>query len=347
MTVSPRRVAATVGCLGAAAVAVKSLVVLPPLALAWYVLVRGRGWRAAVRAVAWAAVAGIAVSLPWGLREVWHQYVGFHLTARHHLTPGRNLSIVRTRLWRDDELLVAAGLATAAWSLLRRLRPASRDDRPAPSPPVEGPALAVAVDRHVLLPGLWLAAVLSAVVLAFSSPLQVQHTTLLVLPLALLIAVHRPTALLVLALAVLVLPGQADRTAWRVSPPQASAEQAAMVTALEGLEPSSARILIDEPGLAWQAGRLIPGDLVDPSYVRIQAGMLPVDDVVDAAEGPDVCLVVFWSGRFATVPGLADRLTGYELVGREGAHLVYLRAGCRLTAGAGVGADATRTATPP
>lgn len=332
MASSPRRIAATVGCLGAAALAVKSLVVLPPLVLAWYLLVRAHGWRRATNAASLALAGLVALSIPWGLRDVWDQYVVFHLHAHQGLTAGRNLASVRTRLWRGDRMLVVSGVLTAAWLLLPLSR---RRLVPIPSAAATEPHGADAVGVHR---GLWIAVVVSVGVLATTSPLQPQHVTLLVLPLAVLIAVHRPPVVLVIAAALLVLPGQAARTAWRLTPSAPTAAEAAMATALKGLVPAWAGVVVDEPGLAWQAGRRIPGPLVDPSFVRLRTRSLSLDDIVDAAEGPGVCLVLFWSGRFATLPDLASHLTGYRVAGRDGAHVAYLREGCRLAHGTGLGA---------
>ena len=79
--------------------------------------------------------------------------------------------------------------------------------------------------------------------------------------------------------------------------------------------PPGAKIITDEPGFAYRAGRLLPDNLNDASVQRIDEGMITTDTVVEAARQPDVCAVAIWSSRYGKdLPGLqaALRDIGYE-----------------------------------
>ena len=64
-------------------------------------------------------------------------------------------------------------------------------------------------------------------------------------------------------------------------------------------------MITDEPGLAWRADRLVPGELVDASIKRIEQGQITTDVLGDAAADDDVCAVLVWDGdRYGDLPGL-------------------------------------------
>lgn len=308
-----RRTDVLTGLLLGVGLAVKS-VFLGPAALAVALLLfRRRGWRAVAAAAATSAAAVLALSLPWGLADVWDQYVGFHLTARGSGSIGDNVDSLRTivRHW-DRLLLVVAATALAAvgvrWAMGRST---ARED--------DGVALALWI---------WLAA--SVVVLLASDPLFLQHLALVVPPVALLIARHRPPLLVIAAVVVLLLPGHADRSGWRVSRIEPVPSAQAAIEQLRGLTPADGLVISDEPAIPWLAGRTSPGSMVDVGFVRIEAGDLTTADVVAAATEPDVCAVLFWTGRLDALPGLREQLPDFQSAFVDGQHELLLRNGCTL-----------------
>lgn len=316
VALSPARAPVALGVLAAAALAIKSLYAIPPLAMAVYVLIGAQGWRSSVRAVVVGAATGIVLALPWGLPVVWDQYVGLHLASHHRLNPVRNVRGVARRFWRDDVVLVALAAATVAGRVFQLLT--GRPSRPGASrsdPIAHLPAAA------------WLGLAASVAVLAVTAPIQLQHATVLVFPTALLVAIHRPPAVAIALVTLLLLPGQADRSGWRATAPPRRASEAEVLEQLARSVPPGAAVVTDDPGLAWQARRVVPGPVVDPSHVRLSARSLTVDDVARAAGDPDVCAVVVWSGRFDRLDGLGDRLDGYQRRPIDGG-VVFVRRTC-------------------
>jgi hypothetical protein len=299
------------------ALAVKSLFAGPgALAVLWLIGRRG-GWRRAAVVAGAAVLLVIGLALPWGMGTVWDQYVGLHLQVREDVEVARNLTFVRNALRGYDRVLVLlaiAAVATAVWRVVaRRPRPV-RSDRD----------LAVA---------LWLWCAASALVLLLHAPLFFQHLTVVVPPAALLVARYRPPLAVVAALLLLALPAHADRVGWRRTRPLATPSEVAVIDLLRSVEPRGSLVISDEPALGWLAGRTSPGSMVDLSYVRIQAGDLRTADVVAAAGEPDVCAVLFWSGRLAQLPSLRRELVDYRSVFRDGDHELLLRDGCDLPPG--------------
>jgi hypothetical protein len=170
-------------------------------------------------------------------------------------------------------------------------------------------------------------------VLALHAPLCFHHLTVLVPPAALLVGRYRPPMVVVAVVLLLAVPPHAERTGWRRTRPTATASEAAAIDVLRRVTPRDALVISDEPALAWFAGRTSPGSMVDPSYVRIQAGDLTTSDVVMAAHASDVCVVLLWSGRLAQLPGLRAALTDYDSVLLAGDHELLLREGCRVAPG--------------
>ena len=67
-------------------------------------------------------------------------------------------------------------------------------------------------------------------------------------------------------------------------------------------------ILTDAQGIAFLADRDVPPELTDTSFLRIAAGYLTLGDVVAYSERRDVRLVLLWSGRLASIPGMKQWL---------------------------------------
>jgi Dolichyl-phosphate-mannose-protein mannosyltransferase len=107
-----------------------------------------------------------------------------------------------------------------------------------------------------------------------------------------------------------------------------SADAAATIAAL------TARgdfIVTDEPELAFQARRLVPPELADPSKTRVRARELTGDDIVTAANAHDARLVALWGDRLRTLRAfkawLDERFLPVKVYGRggESARVIYLR----------------------
>ena len=255
------------------AVAVKSLFVAPAaLAVVWLVWRRG-GWRPALAVGAGAAAVVLAVSVPWGLDAVWHQFVVLHLRAGDGLDVGANRDLVRRLLRHRDRLLLWTAAAAAGWSALRWAW-----SRPRPGPLEPGPTKVG--DLHVAL---WLWLLGSVVVLLLHQPLFLQHVCLVVPPAALLVALHRPPLLAVALVVVLLLPAHGAAGEWRRTSITPTERDQVGIDLLRRIEPREAKVISDAPALVWFAGRTSPGALVDPSFVRIETGELVTADVVAAA----------------------------------------------------------------
>ncbi len=308
-----RRLVVAVVLIGLA-IAVKSLMAGPALlAVLWLVGRRG-GFRAAAGALLGAVAVLVMLSVPWGISDVWDQSVGLHLVASERPDLSDRLSYLRETLWQTDRLLVAVGVIGLAIALVRlRRRPHGE----------------LGGQRDVVL-ALWIWMAASVLILVFHAPLWAQHFTVVVTPAAVLAARYRPPAVVLAAVVAVLLAGHAAGARWRLSQPHATTAERNMVALLASIEPLDSRVITDEPTLGWLADRASPGQLVDTSYVRIQAGDLTTAKVAAAAHEPGVCAVLFWSGRFDTLPGLRASLPDYQTTFIDGDHELLLRQGCRL-----------------
>ena len=106
----------------------------------------------------------------------------------------------------------------------------------------------------------------------------------------------------------------------------------AAIEQLRGLTPADGFVISDEPAIPWLAGRTSPGAMVDVGFVRIQAGDLTTADVASAAQEPDVCAVLFWTGRLDALSGLRQQLPDYTSAFVDGDHELFVRDGCALAA---------------
>ena len=89
-----------------AALATKSLHLLP-IALVVVTLIVMSGSRSAITTFFLsAAFTGALVTWPWGFEEVWNQYVLFHLSKSAPLDPIGNLTAFRELLWVDRKSVV-------------------------------------------------------------------------------------------------------------------------------------------------------------------------------------------------------------------------------------------------
>jgi len=271
--------AGAAGAVLAVAVLVKLLAVaaLPAAAV---LLLAARSRRSAAAGVAAAAASGLlaaaAILLPFAgvWPELWRQAVGLHLGARalpigglDHDTVARGLPVA---------VLAAAGALVALW---------------------RAPLLAVT--------GLvWTAA--AAVLLAAQHPLWPHHAVLVVAPLALLggglACLPAPRLALAAAAAVLLAAsiGSAGLTRSLLMPPGPA------VAALRAGTAPGDLVLTDDQYTAALAGRAVPPELVDTSFVRVRSGDLTVGRVEAIAERDHVRAVLFATGRLDGLPGLRE-----------------------------------------
>lgn len=284
---TPRAVA--VGAAIGAAFAVKSLFAVPPgLAVAW-VLLESRRWHDLALAVSASAVVVLAAAVPWGLAEVWDQSVDYHLEAAGRRTPVANGRKVVSTLWDRDLLLLVAAIAGAGFALRARQRRAVfRPDltTTAKPHPWGGPAAPVVA---------WLVG--TVVVLLATYPMWRPHVSHLVAPVAVLAAVgaRRHLALFAGVLAV-AAAFHAASVAGIVWPGGYEGDGARAAERLRSL-PEAALAISDDPGLVWRAGLRTPDDLVDTSFLRIDAGRITEESLLAEAARPDVCAVVQWESR--------------------------------------------------
>lgn len=232
-------------------------------------------------AAAGGVVAAAAILLPlraeWG--PMWHQAVGFHLSARGIAVGGLDLYTVETEL-----PLLALGLAGAIVSF-----------RHAP--------------RLLALAGLWAAC--SALMLALQRPLWPHHLTAAAAAAALLAgglvrlpALRSLDARLVAVPAALLLAAAAG-AAVLVHHNQMSDE--GLRPAVLGLQAATAPsdlVVTDDQYMAALAGRNTPPQLVDTSVVRVASGDLTTQSVEAIAERSGTHAFLFSTGRLLQLTDL-------------------------------------------
>lgn len=251
---------------------------------------------------------------------MWQQFVALHLDARHPIDVLERATSLWHDVWRVDRLLVAS-LAVGAITSLAGRRGGER------SPRDGGSDLAVAT-------GVWLVAAVG--VLMLQAPLFPQHLTAVVVPAAVLVARLRPPWWALASVAALLAVGHGAAVGWRTSQRELTASQADAVQLIESIEPTTAMVITDEPTLLWLTDRSSPGQLVDPSHVRIDADYLDAAAVAEAARQPNVCAVLLWSGRLDDIDGLRHALEpDYRLAWSNGDRQLLLRVGCTSNTFAG------------
>jgi len=339
------RRAIVIGVLAGAALAVKSLLVIPGLVAAalWVLLRRRVRDIAAVPVVA--VIVVLLVSAPWGLGRVYDQYVRYHTDAVADRPVGANLhKLVETFVERDLPLLVA-GVVTLVlvFALVMRRRRAAATDG-------AGTSLTRAVDGTVLAPWfpvlVWF--VLTVLVVLTESPMWRNHVAHVAVPFALLVGVglgvgataERYVAVAA-GLALLAAPWTVVHLGEILRPQEPTGNTARLERRLADL-PAGALVISDTPGLVWRAGRRVPDRYVDVSILRITSPTkslrLTGDDIVRDARRADVCAVVRWSNkRFTRFPELGRRLRreGYrpELRRPHSPEVLWRKVRCRPGSG--------------
>ncbi len=306
-----------VGLMIGAGMALKSIFLLPMAIAVACLYVSRRDWRALGVFSGSAATLGVAVSLPWGLGNVWDQFVAFQLAAPRQRSPWTNVTDAATLMTTHDPIfLVFFAMAVGgavAWAITRR------------RPPGHGSAqVAVLV---------WF--LMSALLLTFGVELNrgfYRFLAFFIAPAMVGFAVVRPprAALWGVAVAsVLLLPIQLRGAPTFLTTQHLTGQEQEVVAQLETL-PQGTRVIADEPGLAWVAGRHPPPHLVDTSFARMRAGYLTAADVVAGAAAEDVCAVLSQSNRFAELdPLLASRLDGFVPVAEwDDDRWLYVKQSC-------------------
>jgi 4-amino-4-deoxy-L-arabinose transferase-like glycosyltransferase len=267
----------------------------------------------------------------FGPARVWHQAVEFHWAARSALAGDAmpRTSTVIAQLFAHDWLLVPA-LLFAMIGL-------------------------VSIPEGIVLAG-WIAFTLAG--LLFHRPLFSHHLVVLIPPIAIGAGVgwsrfRRRLSLVVegaraqrdargittaglaivagfslslglSAVAVLQAASQV-RIIRQIAPDTADLKVAQLIVQLTAKD---AAILTDAQGIAFAAGRDVPPQLTDTSFVRIASGYLTTAEVIRAAEQSDVQLFLSWSGRLALLPGVigwAERRFPYHVSLGKGRALYSMR----------------------
>lgn len=327
---SPTRAkAVAVGLLIGAAVAVKSLLVGPAILVAWLLVLQRRRIVDVVVVPVLAFALLVLVSIPWGIGNVVHDNIQYHLDKTGDRRPGANALKLVTTFFRRDTPLLAIGAVGAVALVVTRLR--GRTTNPETAPPARRPPL---LDR--LLDGtriLWWWAGSVVVVLLLQDPMFRNHLAALVAPLALLVATIRPSWPLVAVAWAVTLPFQVVQLQPLLYPHDYRGHDAVVVERLRALPPD-AWVLTDEPGPVWRSDLATDPFFVDPSELRTLPGQgasiaITEDRLVEAAAQARVCAVVVNSDRrFGSFTDLPERLVelGYEQVASfGGTRGVYVR----------------------
>lgn len=329
------RRAVVVGLLAGAALAVKSLLVIPGLIAAGLWIVSRRRFRDVAVIPVVGVLTVLAASAPWGLSRVYDQYVRYHTDAVAERPIGANASkLFRTLFERDAPLLAAAIvalLAGIAYLGARRRRAAeaqsgSPSDAEARTSPSRLPVL------------VWL--VVTVAVVLTESPMWRNHVAHVVVPLVILVGIGLASPrmpAIAATLALLTTPWSIVHLGEILRPQPASGITATLEHRLARL-PAGALVISDTPGLVWRAGRRVPDRFVDVSILRITSPtpslVLTGDDVIRSAQRPSVCAVVRWSDqRFTHFPHLGARLraVGYRVTLRapHGPEILWVKQSCR------------------
>jgi hypothetical protein len=312
--------AVVIGLVMGAALCIKVLV-LPALIPVVALLLSHRRRRDVALAAGAAVAVGLAATLPWGFDRVWDQYIEYHReSARIASYGGAARKLVTTLIERDAFVVTAGVLALATIVVNARGR---EHERPT-SDPVGPPGWVTGVLAA------WAIAV--AVVLVAEPAFWRPQLAEIIPPLALLAAL-RPPPPGVLAVALLaVSPWYLAHMNPIIWPDRYDERETAAVDDLQARVPADTMVITDNPGLAWRAERLVPGELVDSSIKRIEQGQITTDVIVDTAATESVCAVLVWHDRYAELPRLADALgaAGYEPVADYGEwRVLYEKTDCR------------------
>ena len=159
-----------------------------------------------------------------------------------------------------------------------------------------------AVQRDTIVLGTW--AVVAATVLAFEKAMFANHVATLVVPLALIVALHPPPVRAFLVALVVLVPWQLANQRDILWPQRLTGVDAEVVADLRTLPPGSV-VVADDPGLVWRSGMITPPLMSDTTDMRVLQGSLTTRDIVAAG----ACAVVITPAGFGTLlPDLRDAL---------------------------------------
>jgi len=300
------------GVLFGAALAVKPLVIPAVIPIAGWLGSRRRA-RDIVAAAGAAAAVWLAAALPWGLSRVWDQSIAYHSGKGPAFSKPFQLGKLTSLLVERDGVLMGAvvlGLVALAVGV-RHMDRARQFD--------------------TVLIGSWTAVV--ALELVFEKALFANHLATIVVPLALLLALH-PPPLRWLAYALIVLvPWTLAFTYDMLRPRSFSGADAQLERDLRSL-PRDAQAIADDPSYVWRAGLSTPAMMNDVSIMRLFQGTLSARSIAAAAATPKNCAVAIWTTRFnAFTPGLRDALRGvgyYRAREYAPGKELWLKSGCDL-----------------
>jgi hypothetical protein len=285
----------------AALPAVATLVFLHPQAL------RRSSW---IAAGAVAAGAALLIPLQQAWQPMWDQAVTLHIASRSLDLGQLTDSGVTGAALRESPLLALA--AAGAVIGLRRYR------------------------VPVLVGMSWMAGAVAAILL--THPLWPRHLVALVPGAAMLGA----TALITMAdrlrgrlrgesmLAAATAVYLVAMTALGLATLQPGPAPASTVAALQRDTAPGAPVLTDEQFIAAAAGRAVPPEFVDTSFVRVEAGRLTTNDLASVAEREHICAVLLGSGRLEQVPGFQLWLASNfdQAIELPGGSRLYVRTAC-------------------
>jgi len=305
---SPTWRALAAGMLIALALATKSLHLVPAAVAVFLILWRaGRGRSVLIGGVS-AAVTGLVVSIPFGLDDVWDQYVLFHLDKSRAIDITDNVSGIHGLLWKHD-LPIMVLVAIALLTLVVAPRRGSTSD-----------------SLPTWIVWVWMG--LGVGLLVFTQPILggFERFAAILIPPAALLASRAPvdrTILVVLAL--IAVPYQwVALSGTEVRHPDAVDLE---VTAELVTIPSESYVVIDEPGLTWFSDRLSHPATVDSSFGRIGAGRMTPEILEMAIADERTCAVVSWSGRFRSI-GLDEAPAGFEKLWEQEDRFVAIKPDC-------------------
>ncbi len=277
-----RWTAPVAGLLLGAAVAVKSLQVLPVVVLVVTVYVAWRMWGQLLATGLVALTTLVTVSIPFGIDRVWDQFVLFHLAKDNTLSVGDNMREGIQKLWNLDGPTIALLVVIVSFALVNRNRLPKRSPATAPT----------------WLPWVWLAMTMPLIGLFTPIAGGFARALIVVIPpiLLLLAVVDRTPIRLLIGLAAFALlwqPLGVDLIGGR----SASPEDIAIIDQISDVAADRTGVS-DEPGLLWAAGVLSSPATVDPAFARFVTGYLTNADVEAALESDQACLLIAISGRF-------------------------------------------------
>ncbi len=306
-------VGALIGTGMSAKIAVALLGMLPAV-----VALARRNVRHLVAAGASAAAVAVAFAAPFGFSKVWDQAVQYQLETERERSIAANAAKIVTTLWSRDLVLVMVAIAAFASVVAARN----------------------GVNSHQRGLAWW--AVLMAAFLAVQPALWRNHLSHLTMPLALLAASSwrglplRGRVRTLAALVLVLLVGVQLRFTTSILHPRPYDSNTQSAADALGELPSDARVISDEVGIVWRAGRRTPDDLVDMSIKQFQQDRIDLDRILESSSSPDVCGVLVWSARhLGSLDGLAAGLAaeGYRPVrhfaGQNGGRVLYTRP-CRI-----------------